>query len=156
MAFQQVTSFGSFGSAIPLSFYGVPFMNALSFTLPLAGPVNTQFLPPLPSQQCQATDGGVAIVVQAVDSTGNPVNLRNATKLTIITRSPSGITIETPATYYTNGFDGQMSFNTGVGTPFGAGLNEYGIWSIQGKFFISGNVQFTTIGLFFVGSNLGA
>lgn len=131
-------------------------MNVLSFTLPLSGSVNTTFLPPLPSQQCQATDGGISVVVQAIDSAKNPVNLRNATGLTIITLSPSGVVIETPAAYYTNGFDGQMYFATGPGTPFGAGLNESGIWSIQGKFSISSQLQFTTIGLFFVGSNLGA
>lgn len=156
MAVEQVTGSGSYGGPIPLSYYGAPFMNVLAFTLPLAGPVNTTFLPPLPTQQCQSTDGGVAVVVQAVDSAGNPVNLRNATKLAILTRSPGGTNVTTPAVYYTNGFDGKMYFNTGVGTPFGAGLSESGIWSIQGKFFISDNLQFTTIGLFFVGSNLGA
>lgn len=131
-------------------------MNVLIFTLPLAGPVNTSFLPPLPTQQCQATDGGVDVVVKAVDSVGNAVNLRNATRLTIITRSPGGTVIETPATYFTNGFDGQMVFATGTGTPFGAGLNETGIWAVQGKMFIDSQVQFTTVGLFFVGINLGA
>lgn len=94
--------------------------------------------------------------MQAVDSVGNAVNLRSAARLTIITRSPGGTVIETSAAYYTNGFDGKMFFNTGVGTPFGAGLNENGIWAIQGKFSISDQLQFTTVGLFFVGSNLGA
>lgn len=130
-------------------------MNSLNFQLYLSGPTSTEFAAPAPSQQCQVSDGGVDIIVQVLDGVGNPVNLRLATGIKILTVSPSGISTATGAGFLTNGFDGQVVIATGLETPFGAGLNEHGIWSIQCKFSLSDNIQYTTIGVFQVNPNLG-
>lgn len=131
-------------------------MSVLQFTLQTAGPNSPDFTPPYPTQRCQVSDGGVDIVVQALDGAGNPVNLRLATGLTILVVRPSGLSQSVPAAFFTNGLDGQMYFATGPTTPFGAGLNENGIWQVQGKFTLSGNKQYTSIGRFTVHENLGA
>lgn len=131
-------------------------MNLLNFSLQLAGPNQTSFIPVFPSQQCQVNDGGVIVVVQVLDSNSKPVNLRPATSLKIILVRPSGVSIETTATFYTNGFDGKMELTTASAIPYGTGLDEAGIWQIQGRIVTSGNTQFTVIGSFSVNSNLGA
>lgn len=152
---QQATTRGLYGGPFPFQTAGV-FMNAMLFQLSLPGPIAQDFVPPLPSQQCQATDQGVSIVVQVIDTNGNPVNMRVASPLRIIVVRPSGNIAEVPANLYTNGLDGQIFFETGATTPYGAGLNEAGTWQVQGKFTISGETIFTTIGAFMVLANLGA
>lgn len=131
-------------------------MTTLQFSLSLAGPVVTSFSPPLPTQQCQLTDQGVSLVVLVLDSNGNPVNLRNASLLKIITVRPSGVIAENVATFYTNGFDGKMSFASSAQAPIGTGLDQVGEWLIQGKIILGGNTQFTQVGYFSVNNNLGA
>lgn len=153
---EQVTGLGAYGGVIPLTFYGVPFMSALSFTLQLAGPITTVFVPPFPSQQCHVSDQGVVLVVQVLDSAGNPVNLRLASEFKIITVRPSGTSIETVASFATNGLDGRMELVTSASSPLGTGLDEFGIWYVQGKVKISGSTQFTAVGAFSVAENLGA
>lgn len=130
-------------------------MNTLNFPLNLAGPAPTVFASPYPTQQCQVSDGGIAIIVQVLDGSGDPVSLRLAARLEIVTVRPSGISLATPAHFFTNGFDGQMYFQTGVDTPFGAGLLEAGTWQVQGKFTLNGEIQHTAIGAFAVNANLG-
>lgn len=130
-------------------------MNVLTFPLPLAGPVSINFVPPLPELQCQVSDAGVDIVVQVVDGSGNPVNLRPATVKVILVVRPSGVTNHVPAQFFTNGLDGQMYFATGPTTPFGAGLLEPGTWQVQGKIVIGGNTLYTEVGAFTVNENLG-
>lgn len=95
-------------------------------------------------------------MVQVLDGAGNPVGLRGATGLQVITVRPSGLSVATPAAFYTNGFDGQMYFETGSGTPFGAGLLEHGVWQVQGKLVLNGSVLYTSVGTFQVNDNLGA
>ena len=131
-------------------------MNNLFFSLSLAGPISPDFVPPYPTQQAQATDEGVQVVVQVLDGSGNPVNLRLTSSMTILLVRPSGIGIETPASYFSNGLDGQMAFTTGVSTPLGTGLDECGNWLLQAKIVASGKTQFTTVGSFTVNPNLGA
>jgi hypothetical protein len=131
-------------------------MSLLTFALQTAGLNSPSFEPPVPSQQCQVSDGGVDIVILVSDSAGNPVNLRLATGLAILVARPSGLRQSVPAAYYTNGLDGQLFFATGPRTPFGAGLSETGVWSVQAKFTLSGNLQYTSIGCFTVNPNLGA
>lgn len=131
-------------------------MSALTFTLQLAGPISPSFAPPRPTQRCQLTDEGVSLIVQVIDSAGNPVNLRLASSKKILLVRPSGVKTEVSASYFTNGLDGQMFFASNQSVPLGTGLDEYGIWSIQAKITISGNTQFTATSAFSVGNNLGA
>lgn len=135
-------------------------MNTLLFPLQLAGPNSPTFAPPYPTQQCQVSDGGVTIAIQVLNDQGLPVNLRLSSKLSILIVRPSsqpfGAPIHVPAQFYTNGLDGIISFETGPGTPFGAGLNESGVWNIQGRFTLSSHLQYTSIGSFYVNANLGA
>ena len=131
-------------------------MNSLMFSLSLAGPISPNFIPPYPTQQCQATDEGIQIVVEVLDGAGNPVNLRLASSMTILLVRPSGAGIETPASFFTNGLDGNMAFETGISSPLGTGLDEVGQWLLQGKIIVSGNTQFTAVGSFQVNANLGA
>lgn len=152
---QQVTTLAAYGGPISLAIYGAPLMNAMFFQLSLPGPISPSFAPIFPSQQCQETDQGVTLVAQVLDSAGNPVNLRPATGLRILVVRPSGVKAVVPASLYTNGFDGQMSFVTGAGTPYGTGLDEAGTWQIQGRLTLSGNTVFTTVGAFAVLPNLG-
>lgn len=152
----QVTTFGTWGCPMPLAYLqGAPFMSVLQFALQTAGPNSPDFAPPYPTQRCQVSDGGVDIVVQVLDGAGNPVNLRLATGLAILVVRPSGLSQSVPAAFFTNGLDGQMYFATGPTTPFGAGLNENGVWSIQGRIMLNGNRIFTSIGYFSVKANLG-
>lgn len=152
---EQVTVSGTCGTT-PIVIFGAPFMSALDFSLQLAGPVSQDFVSPIPTQRCQLTDEGVSIVVQVLDSNGNPVNLRLTTSMVIILVRPSGVSIETKASYFTNGFDGKMAYNTGLSSPLGTGLDEFGAWAVQGKIVLSGNTQFTAVGSFSVDNNLGA
>lgn len=131
-------------------------MSALIFPLQLAGPVSPLFTPVLPTKRCQATDQGLSVVVQVLGSDGNPVNLRLASAFSIITVRPSGVSIETKAVYTTNGLDGQMQYTSAVDAPLGTGIDEVGVWRVQGKIRVSGSTQFTAIGAFSVGGNLGA
>lgn len=131
-------------------------MSVMTFTLPLSGPVQTAFTSPIPTQQCQVSDEGVSLVVKVVDSDAEPVNLRLLTSMKIITVRPSGISIETPAVFFTNGLDGRMAIVTSSVLPYGTGLDEFGTWLVQGRIVSSGNLQFTEIGAFYVGKNLGA
>lgn len=129
-------------------------MNVLTFPLKLAGPVSPNFTSTTATQQCQVSDGGIDVVIQVLDGSGVVVNVRPATKMNILVVSPSGVVSKVPASYFTNGFDGQIYFATGTGTPFGAGLNESGEYRVQAQIILSGNLLFTTIGSFSVLSNL--
>lgn len=150
----QVTALGAYGGPVSI-YYGVSFMNAMFFQLSLPSQTSPDFSPALPSQQCQATDQGVSIVVQVLDSSGKPVNLRPATGLRILVVRPGGAKASVPAALYGSGFDGQMAFSTGDGTPFGTGLDEPGTWLVQGKLTLAGSTVFTTVGAFAVLQNLG-
>lgn len=131
-------------------------MSTLLFSLQLAGPVSPSFSPVLPTKRCQVSDQGLQVVVQVLDGDGNPVNLRLASSLVILVVRPSGVGIEVPATHSTNGLDGQMQFTTGVNSPLGTGVDEVGIWQVQGKIKVDGDTQFTSVGAFSAGGNLGA
>lgn len=131
-------------------------MNSLVFQLKLAGPVSTSFVPASPIQQCQATDQGIPLVIQVLDGSSNPVNLRLASSMEILVVRPSGVRISSVASFFTNGIDGQMAIVSNASVPGGTGLDEPGTWQIQGKVKISGNTQFTLVGSFLIYSNLGA
>lgn len=153
--FTQVTTLGAYGGPVPMTFWGGIFVNALTFSLQLAGPISGDFAPPVPEQRCQVTDSGISVVVQVLDSAGSPVNLRMATSKSILVERPSGVCVTAPASFFTNGIDGQMYFSTGPESPVGTGLDEFGVWKIQGRIVLGGNLQFTQVGAFSVGSNLG-
>lgn len=127
----------------------------MNFVLSLAGPVSPNFAPVLPVQQCQDYVRGTGVVVQVVDNNGNPVNLRSATVLEILLVKPSGTRVVVPATFFTNGMDGQIFFTTGLTSPPNTGLDQVGTWAIQGKVVIAGALQYTSVGFFEVFSNLG-
>lgn len=152
---QQVTTLGAYGGPVPLALYGAAFMNEISFVLPIAGAITSAFTAVRPSQKCQANDQGVTVVIQVVDSAGNPVNLRTATLKSILTLRPSGSAMPVAAGLYTNGFDGKMSFSSDDIVPYGNGLSEVGTWQVQGKITIAGDTVFTTVGAFSVGQNIG-
>lgn len=154
--FKQVTTLGAYGGPNPLTFYGVPFMSELNFRLQLAGPTSSLFAPPLPVQRCQVSDEGLSVVVQILDSAGNPVDLRGASSTRVIVVRPSGASVETNSEFYTNGLDGKIVLVTGTSTPYGTGIDEPGIWQIQGRITIDGSTQFTEVSAFSVYSNLGA
>jgi hypothetical protein len=151
----MITVLGSFGVCVP-SYLENPFMSQLLFPLQLAGPISPDFLPTNPAQKCHEFDQGVGVVVQVLDSSGSPVGLRTATARTIFLLKPSGDRVTVPAQLFTNGYDGKMSFSTGVSLPLGAGLDQTGLWYLQGRITLSGNKQYTDWGCFLVASNLGA
>lgn len=130
-------------------------MSLIQFQLQIAGPISTSFVPPFPVQQCHIDDQGVSVIVQVLDSLGSPVNLRQVQSKSIILVRPSGVSVEVPAAFLTNGFDGDMYFITSQTIPPGTGLDEEGIWLIQGKIVVDGDTQYTAIGSFQVNSNLG-
>ena len=153
--FAQVTSIGTSGSPVPLSFLqGPPFMNSILFSLKLAGPVDVDFAPPLPTQRVQNTDQGISLIVQVLDGSGVPVNLRGATAQGIVLVRPSGVGVDVKAAFYTTGIDGKMSFVTGAASPLGTGLDEVGTWLVQGHVTIAGHTQFTEVSAFIVNANL--
>lgn len=131
-------------------------MNLLEFSLVISGQISPSFRPVLPTQQCQQSSQGITVVVQVLDSDSNPVNLRLATSLRIITVRPSGVTLESAASLYTNGLDGKMAYTTSTTVPPGTGLDEVGTWLVQGKLTLSGDVQYTSTGAFSILQNLGA
>lgn len=153
---QQVTVLGAYGGPVPILLYGAPFMSTINFVLQLAGPITQTFSPSFPSQRAQVSDQGVSLVIQVMDSAGNPVNLRLASDIKMILVRPSGVSVEMTASLYTNGFNGQMSISTSAAAPYGTGLDEPGLWLVQGRITTSGNTQFTTVGAFAVDINLGA
>lgn len=153
----QVTALSTNGCpGLRLGLRSIAFMNTLTFALPLAGPISPLFSQARPSQRCQSTDQGVTVVVQVLDSSGDPVNIRAASARHILTMRPSGIAMPVPAALYTNGLDGKMSFDSAAVVPYGTGLSEVGVWQVQGKVVIGGNTQYTSIGAFQVNANLGA
>lgn len=154
--FQQLTSLFFYGGPGSTALEGEEFMSVLNFVLSLAGPLSTVFGLVRPSQQTQAYDDGVSIVVQVTDSNGVPVNLRPATKLKMLVTRPSGVAVELAAVFYTNGFDGKMSITTSDINPTGTGLDEFGTWQVQGKLTLDGATQYTAVGAFLVNPNLGA
>jgi hypothetical protein len=131
-------------------------VTTMNFALSLAGPVSPNFSPVLPVQQCQDYVQGTGVVVQVLDNNGDPINLRSATLLEILLVKPSGTRIVAPATFFTNGLDGQMFFSTSLTVPANTGIDQVGTWSIQGKIILAGATQFTSVGFFEVFSNLGA
>lgn len=154
---QQVTGLRSYGCPTPVLFSnGVALMTALIFPLQLSGPASTIFASPVPTQQCQVSDGGIDVVIEVLDGNGNPVVVHGATAMSILVSRPSGATVLVPAHFFTNGFDGQIAFSTGSTTPFGAGLNEFGSWRVQGRIILDGDLLYTSIGSFTVNPNLGA
>lgn len=130
-------------------------LTLMNFALSLAGPVSPNFLPVFPVQQCQDYVQGAGVVVQILDNDGNPVNLRSATLLEILLVKPSGTRVAVPATFFTNGLDGQMFFTTSLTVPANTGVDQVGTWSVQGKVVIAGSTQFTSVSYFEVFSNLG-
>ena len=157
----QVTTLATYGTPVAYGlmaglFGGAP-VNEMDFALQLAGPVPTTFLPPYPTQQCQAAVQGVSIVIQVLDTNGNPVSLRAVTGMKLVTVRPNGVIVENPAAFYTNGLDGKMSIVSSASVPAGTGLDQAGIWYTQGRYVDSdGHTQFTTVGSFSVIANLGA
>lgn len=153
---RPVTALGAWGGPVPYSFaYGEPLMITMLFPLKLAGDTPTDFSLVYPSQQCQVGDQGVLVSVQVLDSDGDPVSLRTATAMRLLLVRPSGATVAATATFSTNGFDGKMGFTSTAVVPAGTGLDEPGVWAVQGKFTIAGVTQFTAVAAFAVIPNLG-
>lgn len=153
--FQQLTSLFFYGGPGSTALEGEEFMSVLNFVLSLSGPLAVVFAPVRPSQQAQAYDGGVGLVIQVLDSAGVQVNLRPATSLRMLVTRPSGVVVNLPAVFYTNGFDGKMSIVTSAINPTGTGLDEFGVYQVQGKLVLDGATQYTTVGAFLVNPNLG-
>lgn len=83
---------------------------------------------PLLTKFCQKGDLGVAIVVQLLNqSDGTPVDLSEATDLSIRIGYPDESTAEFDATIYSDGFDGKIVYVSEDGD-----LNAVGVCSIQG------------------------
>lgn len=133
--------------------YGDIFMSDMTFVLPLAGAAPTDFASIPPTMICRVGDEGVRVIVQVVDSNGEAVNLRGATKLLIKLLKPGGTTYDAAASFLTNGFDGRIVFtSTGSIPPF----DQSGVWFLQVEAAISSIQQSTKWGSFTVEANIDA
>lgn len=147
----QFTSLGAYGG--PTAFYGDSLMNDMEFVLKLAGALPTDFNTVFPAMACRVADEGVRVIVQVVDSAGNPVNIRNADKKLIKLMKPSSVTCDIVASLLTNGYDGRMYFSsTELKPPF----DQAGVWFIQAEIAIDSVQQSTKWGCFTVQPNITA
>lgn len=133
--------------------YGDIFMSDMTFVLALAGPAPISFDAIPISMNCRVGDQGVRTIVQVIDSAGQPVNLRDATKLLIKFLKPSGDTYDAIASFLTNGFDGRIYFTSTSGAP---PFDEFGTWFVQVEAAINSVQQSTKWGSFNVEQNIDA
>ncbi|MES2155453.1 MAG: hypothetical protein V4510_09995 [bacterium] len=122
-------------------------MIPLNFTLPVAGPV-TADIDNAP-QECQRSNGGIQIVVYAVDQAGAPVNLRAASAMKIRLLRPDGTTVERDAAFLTSGVDGALAL---AAAP--ADLAQVGTYQVQAEYVLAGKTQSTRRARFRVGANI--
>lgn len=145
----QVTALGAYGG--PVTSYGDIFMSDLNFVLQLAGPVSVDFTRVFPSMVCRVADQGVRVIVQVVDSTGAPVNLRDATALKMKFLKPDGSKYDGVPVFLTNGFDGRIVITSTVSVP---PFDQSGQWFLQAEVVISSVKQSTEWGSFEVEDNI--
>lgn len=145
----QLTALGAYGG--PVGSYGDIFMSDLNFVLQLAGPVKTDFSTVFPTMVCRVGDQGVRVIVQIVDSSGEPVNLRDATTLKMKFLKPDGSKYDGTPVFLTNGYDGKIVItSTGSIPPF----DQSGQWFLQAEAMISSIKQSTEWGAFEVEDNI--
>lgn len=137
------------GGAQRLSVWGVPPVIPLNFTLQVAGPLPNDFQTDDNPQGCRDTNDGIQLIVQVVDQALLPIDVRGSTILQIKLKSPSGKTLDRAATYLTNGLDGKLQYTT-----VAADLVEDGLYRIQAKYVLAGDVKTTRWGQFRVGPNI--
>lgn len=126
-------------------------MNELQFVLPVAGVVPLEFTPVVPGMNAQMLDRGLRIVVQMIDSNGLPVNIHTATTKLIKLQKPSGVKVDIPAAFVTNGYDGKLYFTT---TNLVPPLDQAGIWFVQSKIVMGTVAKSTHLGSFEVLANI--
>lgn len=124
-------------------------MIPLNFQLQVAGPLPNDFQADDNPQGCRDTNDGIQLVVQVLDQALLPVNIRGSSILQIKLRVPSGKTLDRLATLLTNGMDGKVQYTT-----VAADLVEDGLYRIQAKYVLAGDVKTTRWGQFRVGPNI--
>lgn len=119
----------------------------LNFTLQVAGaaPADFDFAP----QMCQSENDSIQLVAAVIDQNGAPVNLRNATRRSLVLLKPDGTTKELSASLLTNGLDGAIQYTTKA-----ADIEEAGFYQVQAVYAIGGLTQTTRWGKFRVGENI--
>jgi len=80
---------------------------------------------------------------------GLPVNLTTATSMQLLIRKPSGTLLTISPSFFTDGSDGKIYYNTASGD-----LDEEGMWKIQGSVAISSGLYRSTIKNFQVYGNI--
>lgn len=126
-------------------------MMPLNFDLRVAGPLPSDFEADDNPLGCRDTNDGIQLVVRVLDQALLPVNIRGSTVLQIKLRAPSGKTLDRAATYLSNGMDGKLQYTT-----VAADLVEDGLYRIQAKYVLAGEVKTTRWGQFRVGPNIDA
>lgn len=88
-----------------------------------------QQFPAVPQEQhLSGGNAGFELQVQVLDADGNPINVAGATALELLVKWPGGEIQVVPASFVTNGTDGQ------VGAPLEAGLaGGWGLYWVRAR-----------------------
>lgn len=119
----------------------------LTFDLKIAGPVSDAFASV--SQFCQDANGGIQIVVYAMDQDGDSVDISGASLLSLRFQRPDATAFNKDASLLTNGMDGAMQY-TSSNTDF---LMD-GLWQVQASFTLAGDKKTSHWGSFTVYPNI--
>jgi hypothetical protein len=124
----------------------------LTFTKQLAGTLDAAFCDPnvvTPAQFAQGDDQGIRLIINVVDSSLTPVDLRAASSKTVVIKNPDLTTYTVSAEFLTNGADGKVYV---VLTP--TALEDYGFYFAQFNFVLAAQSKSTRIAEFQVMENL--
>lgn len=98
----------------------------------------------------QQNDTGIGITITIVQNDGStPVDLSNSSSQTIYIYRPDSILLTYVASFVTNGSDGKIQCVTDI-----TDLNITGLYKVQAKYIIAGNVKHSEKGNFLVEPNL--
>lgn len=146
----QVTKLTSYGLPGMVAGGGAaPLLEALDFSLQLAGRAGQDFDDPQNYQSCQVGDVGIRLTIEVIDQAGDPVDLGTADVLTVKLGKPSGETLDLTGELLNNGADGKLYYITADGD-----LDEDGVWTIQAKVEVGGQPKSTRVGRFQVFVNV--
>lgn len=121
----------------------------LYFSLPFVGLGDNPFecRDTLPS--CQVQDQGIQLVVTVLDGSGNPIDISAASDTVIKLLYPDGTTVDFNASFFTDGTDGKLIYNTAADD-----LDQAGLYEVQAKVNMASAPKSTQRGKMWVYANI--
>lgn len=96
----------------------------------------------------QVNDINVRIIL-TVEEDGAAISIAAATVKTIYIKKPSGTVVTATATFFTDGTEGKIYYDSVSGD-----INESGLYRVQGLVLIGGGTYYTSVESFRVDRNL--